>query len=331
MPQPIQSPETTELRASPARFAAKVFIVGSPRSGTTWTQLLIAQHPRVCTSQENQIFSRYLGALVKTYDRDAASERTRGLARHLSRSEMATLCAGIADAVFARLGAEAPGADVLLQKIPDVGGDASLVLDMYPDARFVHVVRDPRAVVASFRAASSGWGRAWAPSGALRGARRWCEAVTSARRIPERTKAFFEVRYEDLHADTPAVLARIFEFAGLPADRELCERAVAACAIEDLRERKADLRAPWDVNQQRDGVFRKGETESWREELSRRDVRLVESVAWDLMAGSGYTPVHPHRPRAGLRARLQLAAARVSRRLAAGAERVAQWIDERGP
>lgn len=40
-----------------------VFIVGSPRSGTTWLQRLLATHPQIKTGQESRIFE-YVGALA---------------------------------------------------------------------------------------------------------------------------------------------------------------------------------------------------------------------------------------------------------------------------
>lgn len=316
-------------RASP--FSSHAFIIGCARSGTTWTQLLVAQHPRVCTSQENHLFSRYLGELVSTYDADARRERPRGIARFVPREELLALCAGVADGVFARLAGGAGAADVLLQKIPDVGGDASLVLSLFPQAKFVHVVRDPRAVVASLRGASKGWGEAWAPHGAGRGARLWRDAVTAARSVREQTDRYLEVRYEALHADTPGELARILSFLGLAADEAHCRRAAEACRFDDLKARKAQLRAPWDVNRQSDGFFRKGVPDGWREELSRTDLRLVEAVAWDLMRTLGYEPVHARRPRVTFSAWAHRKLRHLARQAHRATGRVAQWLDDRTP
>src|SRR5215469_4920410 len=37
-----------------------VLIVGCPRSGTSWLQRLLSQHPQVATTQETHLFSEYL-------------------------------------------------------------------------------------------------------------------------------------------------------------------------------------------------------------------------------------------------------------------------------
>ena len=38
-----------------------LFIVGSPRSGTTWLQLLLAGHPEVATRGETHLFEHFVG------------------------------------------------------------------------------------------------------------------------------------------------------------------------------------------------------------------------------------------------------------------------------
>lgn len=42
-----------------------VFVVGSPRSGTTLVQLLLAQHLEIATVQETHLFKRYVAGLVR--------------------------------------------------------------------------------------------------------------------------------------------------------------------------------------------------------------------------------------------------------------------------
>ena len=85
------------------------------------------------------------------------------------------------------------------------------VLDLLPEARLVHIVRDPRDVAASVM--SMGWG----PGEPAEAARfvgsvldRWAEvrAAVPAERV-------LEIRLEDLGADPPAVLRRVTDFFGL--------------------------------------------------------------------------------------------------------------------
>ena len=189
-----------------------------------------------------------------------------------------------------RISERQPGSDVLLQKIPDVGGESELVRAMFPAARFIHVVRDPRAVVASLTAGSKGWARDWAPSGVARAARLWRDVVRTALTIPASGAAYLEVRYEALHAAPIETLAGVHRFLGLESDARHCEAAFAACRFEDFRERRSTARAPWPINEHREGFFRRGEVDAWRDELRPHEVRRVESTAWDLDAGTRLCP-----------------------------------------
>lgn len=44
-----------------------VFLVGSPRSGTTWVQRLLASHPQIQTGQESHLFAAYIGPQLRAW------------------------------------------------------------------------------------------------------------------------------------------------------------------------------------------------------------------------------------------------------------------------
>jgi hypothetical protein len=52
-----------------------VFIIGAPRSGTTWLQALVGSHPSVCTSVEMTLFDCYLGPWLKRWEAPEAHYR----------------------------------------------------------------------------------------------------------------------------------------------------------------------------------------------------------------------------------------------------------------
>src|SRR5258708_16130926 len=47
-----------------------VFVVGCPRSGTTWVQRLLATHPRIRTGQESDVFDQYIGPQLRAWEQE---------------------------------------------------------------------------------------------------------------------------------------------------------------------------------------------------------------------------------------------------------------------
>ena len=269
-----------------------VFIVGAPRSGTTWLQLLLSQHPAVATSQETHLFSAYLKFLERQwrFEERNPSSRKVGLRGLLSDQEFYSACRTFVDRIFDEIAATKKGANVVLEKTPNHVYEWELILKIVPEAYFIHIVRDPRSVVSSLRAAGGAWGKNWASAGAVGCALRWCTSVTEGRRIGKATDRYKEIRYEALLSDGPSCLRQIFSWLGLPADAETCRRAVETCAIDRLKKGRADHSSPWPLGSEPEGFFRKGERESWRKELPRSWIRTTEYLARDLMRELGYEP-----------------------------------------
>src|SRR5215469_18258231 len=86
---------------------------------------------------------------------------------------------------------------------------------LFPDATWVHLVRDGRDAALSFLALPEGFsGKTWAqPRTAAQFAARWRTEILSARRIGGH---YLELRYEDLVADPERQLRRVCEHASLP-------------------------------------------------------------------------------------------------------------------
>ena len=282
-----------------------VFIVGCRRSGTTWTMLLLAQHESVVAVQQADFFRRlqrfgrwfltedeYGMCLLtsRTADGERAPEESKaGLARlplkqALSRESYYSQVRALATDTYDRFAACNPSARVVVEQTPEYVMCWEEFLRVFPDAFFLHVVRDPRSVFSSFRSAA----RSWADpnrftTDPLAAAEEWKREVASGRRIAEATDRYLEISYEDLRENPVENLGRIFGSLALPADPSFLEKAVETCSIERMR--KSSGVAPG-------GFFRKGEVAGWRQELSSGDVRAIEHVAGDLMGELGYALVN---------------------------------------
>jgi len=290
-------------------------VVGAPRSGTTWLQLLLAQHPGVVTSQETHLFERYLAHFDTVWRGEVTrgAEREIGLRPLLTEGEFHVLCRAFADGILSRIdGGAGPasenpalsggaGGRVVVEKTPGHVLSAEFIHALFPDAHFVHVVRDPRAVVSSLVRAGRGWGQRWAPRGPATAARVWREHIEAGLAIPGFSDRYHEIRYEALHAEGPKILEGLLTAFGLESDETWCERAFDACSIDRLKAGTGSAIIPW-AGREPEGFYGKGELEGWREELSSGQLRTVEYVASELMDRLGYASVTRHaRPTLSIR------------------------------
>jgi hypothetical protein len=119
-------------------------------------------------------------------------------------------------------------------KRPTYFRNVEMLRALFPDAQFVHIVRDGRDCVASLKRMP--W---WQRDGrnAVDAMAWWVEAVECARRAKKALPAdsFYEVRYEDLVADPQRELQALCAFLGEDFEKSMLESHVAAA---DLPERQ---------------------------------------------------------------------------------------------
>lgn len=292
-----------------------VFLVGAPRSGTTWLQLLLAQSPRIATVNETHLFNNYLQSFFHHWRTLPDNARRVGLSPFMSDDEIEALVGTFADRILARIGARKPEATHILEKTPDHARYGPDILRLYRDAYFVHLVRDPRAVVSSLRHVARDWGGEWAPSGVVANTLRWRRDVRRGRGLVTATERYLEVRYEDLLDDGVPVLGKIFAFLQIEALPEQCAAWLDACRPERLQDTGGTTPAhwPWRLDLEPEGFFRCTGT-TWRDALSAGDVAVVEAIAGDLMDKLGYTR-QAARWRMGARVRLYDLLERLEHRL----------------
>ncbi|MFR9676024.1 sulfotransferase family protein [Streptomyces sp. TR06-5] len=284
-----------EQAAEPAPRAAgpPVFVGGCPRSGTTLLRTMLDSHPDLAVPHETQFVvpawrrRNEFGDLSRADNRRAAARWVL----ELPKSRFSERIGIPEDELVEAFGEASPTIGSLMatpfvryavhagkprwgDKRPSYSQNLDALFAMFPDARFVNVVRDPRACVASMGKHWKGWGNL--PS-AVNIWERTDESVRRAmRRLP--SHQITEIRYEDLVADPRAAMERLCAFydldpAGIPHMLAYHEGENLPTGAMHENAGKPVTDAP---------------LERWREELNKRAVAFVEHVLAENMEHHGY-------------------------------------------
>ena len=268
-----------------------VFVVGFQRSGTTLLQALIGAHPAFVAPPEIYFDIRIL-QLVAFYGDLEDDDRLRVAVRDTIDFPLLAECDFDVDAVYerARRGPRTYGAllDAVLsdlaarhgkrrwcEKTP--GTPARRFWSVLPEARFVHIVRDPRDVVASSLKTP------WTPRNPAFIAREWREFTESNLHF-ERTEGagrVLRVRYEDLVASPEPVLREVCEFLGEEFAPEMLDRSGRGGVTIN------SIAAPWQGNVTKAITARSGSSRSSLKPPARAQ---VEAVVAPLLERLGYEP-----------------------------------------
>lgn len=201
------------------------FIVGCGRSGTTLLRVILLGHSRLNISPETHFIRNLVddfplsGTLSPTQvaavtDVVVAHPRwsAMGIPAESFRRDALALCApamaDVLNLIYHHHAREAgkvrPG-----DKTPDYVRYVPQLLEIYPDAKFVHLVRDGHDVAISY--AEVGWGQAY------QGERfEWSQAVRAglAYRGSPFADRILEIRYEDMVRDLEGTVRRVCSFLG---------------------------------------------------------------------------------------------------------------------
>lgn len=264
-----------------------LFIIGSPRSGTTWLQTMVGAHPMVCTTVELTLFSNYTAPWIKAWNDESANIKNglwhQGIPFLWSEDEFYLFLREFLAKVYDKVIATKPQATHILDKQPYYSRYVEDIHRLVPNARFIHVIRDGRDVACSLMAAqrTMGFGTDTVESSA----REWKECVEAAQKARNYPGQYLEVRYESLLNDGVNTLSRVFEFAGLPLSPPQAAQLLSDHGFEKM---KATRMAPVKDIKEPAGHFRKGNAGSWTQELGPVRRYAFDKIAGDLLIELGY-------------------------------------------
>jgi len=269
---------------TPEKF---VFVVGAPRSGTTWLQLPLSQHPDVASCQETHIFSSYMQSLFQSELRFASDERGVGLSRVVDEEDFVRLYKEFALSAVDQITRNHTNGHgkIFVEKTPAHVHYYQNILRLFPEAFFIEIVRDPRAMVASMRAVDFG---NWTTSGVIQNCHRWKKSIRDGLSLEAGASHHRRVKYEDLLHDTERVLSELFEFIGEKPDRSDISVWAENVSLSKLRSGGGPENVPWDMNREPQNFYRKGDAVGWKKELSKADASLIERLVSSEMDELGY-------------------------------------------
>ena len=203
-----------------------LFVIGSPRSGSTMLQRMIGSHSKIFTHPEPHLMTPlahlgYYDTVDKApYDHINAAKAMREFVDELPNGEQDYLdaCRAYTDTLYGRMLATREEKTLFLDKTPAYALVTDFIQRVYPEARYVVLTRHPLAILSSYANSffAGDYDAAYRFNPILD---RYVPAIARFLRDPDGPPRH-HVRYEDVVADPDAALAGIFAFLGLEHEEE---------------------------------------------------------------------------------------------------------------
>ena len=283
--------DSTPGTVSPVQSVVPIF-VSSGRSGLTLLRMIFDSHPELTVAHE----PRFLATMAPhhtRYEREGGLDidrflgdlyavsnfRRLGLPREEVRSALEDQRPeGFADAVriVFEMYAQSQGKALYGDKTPLYISFMEPIAGLFPEARFVHLVRDGRDVVLAYLERDKG------PATVAEGAFHWKLRVSRGHRAGEALgpDRYREFHYEDLIDDPETTVRAMCEYLGLDFHAEMLDYQGTAERFLGEAKNPAD-------HQHLRMAPTKGLID-WRRSMSGDDLALFEAIAGETLEAVGY-------------------------------------------
>lgn len=284
---------TTHLADGDRPLAVFPFVVGVGRSGTTLLQAMLNAHPELAMpfeshfivpfAERHEEYERPDGFDTERFICDLLSQwsfQRWEIAEPLLRAALTTppprdLAAAVRRvfALYAATRDKVRYGD----KTPDYSLSLPFLARLFPESRFVHVIRDGRDVALALR--DMDWMR---QRDIVDCALYWALRVETARRAgrwlgPHR---YAEVRYDELVREPEPTLRRVCAFLSLPFRESMLEHQSSAVELVHTEPNANEFRT---LHLPLTPGLR-----DWRTQLTADDLKSFEQVAGDVLEDFGY-------------------------------------------
>jgi hypothetical protein len=273
-------------------MASPLIILGVGRSGTTLLRVMLDRSSEIAIPYESFFvtplahrhgrrpkiddFLDDLGRFYQLYEWGISPDDVRPKLRD-------GMTTGEAIAAVFEVYAEHEGKPRWGDKTPLYMQHLPLLERLFPDALWVHLVRDGRDAGLSFLELPEGFSaKTWAlPRTAAQFAARWRTEILSARRLGKHVGGrYLELRYEDLVTEPEREVRRVCEHASLSWEPALLDHT-GVSKVAEMPEHRNIAQPPTP------GL------RDWRSQMNREDAFAFEQVAGDVLRSSGYELLEP--------------------------------------
>lgn len=273
-----------------------VFVVGCPRSGTTLLQRMLDNHPQLTVANDTHFITRAAKKVLRKNPTPALTAELveavltyrrfyrMGLDKNDVRA-VARDCPSYAEFVSRLYTLRGTQQKKLLsgEKTPDYCRQIPILHGLFPNARFVHIIRDGRNTALStlnWATASKGPGK-WPlwnedPVGTCALWWRWQAGKGQHDGNLVDKQRFYQVRYEDLVEAPELQLQAIAEFLDIPYSDSMANYHTGKTRHSPGLSAKKAWLPP--VKNLRD----------WRKDMSAEDTGVFEGIAGKLLRENGY-------------------------------------------
>jgi hypothetical protein len=258
-----------------------VWIFGAGRTGSTWLAAMMEDIEGYAVWFEPRVGTVFDPNHLQA-DRHGGKDFI--FSPHYKKVWLRSIRSFVMDAANARF-PQTAGRDYLVIKEPEGSSGAPWLMEAMPEGRIVLLIRDPRDIAASWvdankegawrshRLGLSGEVSSDDPKEAnkivRRTARNYVDNIQAAKQALDAhqgPKAV--VKYEDLRADTFGAMKRLYSDLELEVDEAELARVVEKHSWENIPEDKKGAGK----------FFRKAKPGGWKEDLTPRQVEIVEKV-----------------------------------------------------
>ena len=268
------------------------FIVGSGRSGSTLLRVILCAHSKVTIPPETYFIKPLveqlpINVVLDSHQTDQAIEiitshyrwQDMGMTKDYFVSQLAgiksPLLSDITNIIYA-YHLSKDNKQIWGDKTPPYISIVPELLELYPDAKIIHLIRDGRDVTRSFQ--GTGWYGPWIKDNT----KEWKYAIAQYNRYKHARPDIdiYEIKYENLVMETEKTIKDLCIYLGITYEAGMLDWEPAIQGKIPLRE--AHIHKKLGRNPRVEDINR------WKFEMTKREIFITESFIGNELLSTGY-------------------------------------------